>query len=849
MKFTFEWLKEHLETNENAQTIANKLCEIGFEVEEFEDPAAKLKDITVAFVESVEKHPNADKLNICKINDGTEKRLNIVCGAKNVKAGMKTAFVHVGGIVPKYCVSLKAAQIRGIDSQGMLCSFDELGIEGNSGGIIDLETDAPPGSSFAQAYGITDQTFTINITPNRGDCFSVRGLARELAAAGMGKLKKLDFFSNFSQKNEKNSKKIEFSDIPEAPIKIGINTPNCSFFYGAVVENLKNCESPKWLQERIKSAGQRPINALVDVTNFLNFDIGQPSHVYDAKAIKGNITIRQAKPEEKILALNSQEYSLTEDMMVVADDKKSLTIAGVMGGEETCSRDDTFKILFEIALFDSMSVAKTGQTLGLSSESRTRFERGIDPEMWKTALEYGLTLITSICGGTVSGISFAKTKEKKAVNRLPSKPISSSKVEGAYEAKNRSVLDIHEDSSIEATNKFAEEIELRKKSNVSLTYSKLSRLSGDSSISMDEAAFILRSLGFKTNDAIAEKMEFEAPSWRHDIEGEEDLIEEVIRIRGYRKLRAQPMPIILQDTNIFAKAKIKEWISIRGLNEVYTLPFLNKEEVEKFGGTLKVLSPLNAEKPFLRESLVPSLLNIVFMNQNRNCKYGAIFEVESIFKDGPFELTSACGMRFGVTPRHWLEKSRMVDVFDVKADIADLLERCGITSYKIGTNNIPNYYHPGRAGEISRGKEVLGYFGEIHPSILASAEISLPVIAFELFFNDEILKKISKMEKKTLKAMKISNLQPLTRDFCFILDKSVSGENLVKAISGIDSLIETIRIFDIFEGNEIEQGKQSIAFQIVIQPDEKTLNDENLAALSEKIILTVRQKLGGELKK
>ncbi|MDR0633248.1 MAG: phenylalanine--tRNA ligase subunit beta [Holosporales bacterium] len=834
MKITYTWLQDHLEMTANGQTgtevqaavqaIVDKLCEIGFEVESVEDFADQLRDITVALVERIEKHPQAERLHICYVNDGSGQTLQIVCGAQNVRAGMKTALVHVGGIVPQSGEPLKQVKIRNVESCGMLCSAEELNFEDAQPGILDLVTDAAPGTPLASAMGLDDKVLTISVTPNRGDCFSVRGIARELAAAGLGKLKELDFLQHFKKEDQANIRKVDITQLGDSAIPVSITTENCSFFYGATVDNVRNCESPAWLKNRLKCVGQRPINALVDITNFLNFDIGQPLHVYDAAMIQGKITIRQAKREEQITALNKQIYTLSEEMMVVADDSQPLTIAGIMGGESSGSGDNTTRIFFEAALFDPVSVAKTGQTIGLTSESRMRFERGVDPEIAKTAVEYGLTLVTAICGGTITGCSLAKSDAGKQAADTLSQPT------------------------------------------VCLTLSGLLALGGNDALTIANSAPILAALGFNIREQNDEHVVVSIPSWRHDVSREEDLIEEILRIRGYNNLPTKPLPTILQEQCLCKKSTVKKWLCNRGFNEVYTLPFLNSDEFSAFGegmAPVKVLSPLNVEMPFLRPSIIPSLLGIVRTSQSRNYKYGAIYEIESVFSCGiggesaPIERVVISGVRFGKRPRHWLEQARNVDVFDVKADCEDIFERCMVPSCEVGTAGLPAYYHPGCAGvftghpsktagaaEIS---SVLGFFGEVHPRILANFGISVPVVAFEIPLTDELF---ANYENTTVNPCVLSNLQQLTRDFAFVLDENIAAGRLVAAVSAVsaaDPLIQSVQIFDVFTDG-LASGKKSVAVQVTIQPVAKTLNEEDLKDLSEKIIANVRAKVGGELR-
>lgn len=796
MKFSYLWLKDHLETYATPQEIVNKLCEIGFEVENLEDLSIQLKDIIVARIESIEDHPQADKLHVCRVFDG-QNILQIVCGAQNIYKGMKTALVRSGGFVPKFEQTLNCAKIRGIESQGMMCSFEELCLEGDSfDGIIDLKTEASPGDSLVDALDLNDPVFTVSITPNRGDCFSVRGLARELAAAQLGKLKPLNYSSHFE-----DLQSVKISTLPKSPIAISIETASCPFFIGAVMKNVHNSSSPLWIQKRLKIAGQRPLDALIDITNFLNFDIGQPLHVYDCQRIEGSIHVRYAQQGECLDVLNGQECKLSENDIVIADDVKPLTLAGIMGGEASGCSLKTKEIFLEAACFSPVSTTLSGQRHNLHSESRIRFERGIDSESIHTCLEWALTLIQKICGGTLCGC----TQQGRTKKDFQS---------------------------------------------IFLTKSRIDTLSGDLSVSLQEAEVILNRLGFSTRSENTEQLTVTIPSWRHDISREEDLIEEILRMRGYAQLPIKPLPLKPLNERKNPLREIKKILCKQGMNEVYTLPFCNAAEIELFSNhksVVEVLKPLNLEKAFLQTSLVPALLKVVSFNQSHHCPYGAIFEIESVFsKQESFqEKKMVCGMRFGFTPRHWLENSRKVDVFDSKADLLALLKFCRIESFQIKTENLPLYYHPNRSGSVVRGKEILGYFGELHPSFVKKLGLEFPTTMFELFLSENLFAKITKTE---IKPFHNSIFQPVERDFAFIVDKWLPTQQLIETIRRTDSKIVDVRVFDVFSGKNIEFDKKSIAVEVIFQPLQQTFTDDILQVMSQKIIHNVKEKCGGVLR-
>ncbi|GHS92623.1 phenylalanine--tRNA ligase beta subunit [Alphaproteobacteria bacterium] len=812
MKFSYVWLKDHLETQASAKELAEKLCEIGFEVEDLEDASLRLKDITIAQVQKVAAHPDSDHLHVCRVFDGANV-LHIVCGAKNVREGMKTALVHPGGFVPKLGGVLKAAKIRGVESQGMMCSAAELELGMDGEGILDLETDAPAGEPLAQALGLDDPVFTVSVTPNRGDCFSVRGLARELAAARMGTLKPLSYAQHFEDK------KLDFVDVnalPPSPLPIVVETPNCPFFLGAVVQNVKNGPGPLWMRQRLEVAGQSPIDALVDITNFLSFDIGQPTHIYDARHIQGGVRVRQAKAGEELTVLNGQKCALSEEDVVVADHKVPLTLAGVMGGEASGCAADTTNVLFEAAVFLPVSVTKTGQRHFLRSESRTRFERGVDAELTPVSLGWGLALLQKMCRGTLVGCTCAESFEKSP--------------EAATQAP------------------------------VTLTQARLTSLSGEESLSLQDAENILDRLGFTIVSKTTTELKATPPSWRHDVTMDADLIEEVLRFYGYHHCGMKPLPPVPVSLQKAPTDALKTFFCARGLSEIYTLPFWSAHDVAFFSvpeKVLEVLNPLNEDMAFLQTSLLPSMLKVVSRNQNLRYAYGALFEMGSVFskkeakgeasshQDGVQEDIMVAGLRFGMQPRHWLEKTRPVDLFECKADVLAFFEFCGVSSYHIQTENLPSYYHPNRAGVITQGKKVLAYFGEVNPQLLKDAELCASVVMFEAFLREELAEKIGKAKLKTFQD---STLQVLSRDFAFLIAKDFPAGELISVIKKADTLIEEVRLFDVFEGKNVEEGKKSLAVEVLVQPLLRTLTEEDWQRITQKIVDVVEKQCKGTLR-
>lgn len=800
MKFSYSWLCDHLETAASSAEIATTLCAIGFEVEAVEDATQALRDIVVAEVQEVAEHPQAERLHVCRVFDGAQV-LQIVCGAPNVRTGLKTALVHVGGFVPKLGDTLKKAKLRGVESCGMMCSCAELNLGQEHDGIMELPESAVPGMPLAEVLGGSDPIFTVSLTPNRGDCFSVRGLARELAAAGLGRLRPLAEVQPFGALPA-----IDVEALSASPVSVAIETSHCPFFRNVVMKGVRNGPSPQKMQQRLKVAGQRPVDALVDVTNYLMFDRGQPSHIYDRRQIQGGLKIRSAQEGERLKLLNGQECALTSKDMVVADEGGALALAGIMGGEASGCAPETEEILFEVGYFDPVAVTLTGQALNLTSEARTRFERGVDPEGVKPCLEVGLALIQAICGGVIEGASLAQAPEREACEPQ------------------------------EAT----------------LSQAKLVGLSGDDSLTLSEAEAILTRLGFEALARSEDALTVRIPSWRHDVAGEADLVEEVLRMRGYDRLPVKSLPLRKAEGGVEPIREMKRILCERGLNEAYTIPFGSAEEAALFAKAgeeaLEVLKPLNADKAFLQTSLVPALLKVVAFNQSRNCSYGALFEVESVFAkagEGAHEEKQVCGVRFGHMPKHWAEASRAVDVFDAKADLLALLRFLRIDSFQVKTEGVPPYYHPGRSGVIARGREVLATFGELHPRWTKRLDVAAPVALFELRLNEGVFGKLSKAD---LKPFSNSLFQPVERDFAFVVEACVPARQLIETVRKTEAKIVDVQVFDVFEGASLGAGKKSLALRVTFQPLQATFTDEDLQTMSQRIIQQVKAKCGGELR-
>jgi phenylalanyl-tRNA synthetase beta chain len=787
MKFTLNWLKDHLETDKSLHEIAAALNGIGLELEGIDNPADRLQDFVVAKVVEAGKHPNADRLNLCQVDDGSEKLLQVVCGGTNVRQGIKIAFARVGTIIPVNGQVLKAGNIRGMDSLGMICSAQELLLsnEESDGSIMDLETDATLGSPLAAALGLDDAVIEVSVGPNRSDCFSVRGIARDLAAYGIGTLKPL--------------KMPEISPSIDCSIKVSITDPACSHFTGRLIEGVQNKESPLWMQSRLKAVGQKCISALVDVTNYVSLDIGRPLHVFDADKLKGDIVVRPAKAGETMKALDGKVYELEDGMTTISDSATVLSLAGVMGGLSSGCAESTTRVFIESAYFDPIRIAKTGQSLRILSEARTRFERGVDPADVILGLDFAAHYILQHCGGKVSQV----VEAGKVKDTLPM---------------------------------------------VTLAYEKLINYSGDHNLTLKIADEILKNLGFKVTELSREKITVEVPSWRHDVSLDVDLIEEILRIRGYDKLPTTSLPLQKPNTDFNRVREIKNTLVNRGLSEVYTWSFIDAETAQKFGtGVVELEAPLSQEMAVMRPSILPGHLKAISNNQSKSLYNSAFFEVASryflennVIKEEPM----VTGVRSVQTaPRHWLESPRKVDAFDSKADALAVLGAMGVSNYQID-RVAPDYYHPGRKGCFKQGNKTLAYFGEIHPSLLETFDVAGPVVAFEVFI-DNLPKEI----KRKISQLTLSPYQAVTRDFSFILDKKVSADQMIRSIQKIDkNLIQDIQIFDVYEGDKLPSEQKSMAIQVKLQALDRTLSEEDLNTFSANLVNVVEKSCGGILR-
>ncbi|HWA30434.1 MAG TPA: phenylalanine--tRNA ligase subunit beta [Rhizomicrobium sp.] len=797
MKFTLSWLKSHLDTDADAQTIADKLTAIGLEVESVEDAGARLKDFTVAYVISAEKHPNADKLKLCMVDTGAGESVQVVCGAPNAHAGMKAVFAKPGVVIPATGAELKIGTIRGVESRGMLCSIRELLLGDEHDGIIELAADAVVGEPAAKALGLNDPVIDISLTPNRGDAASVYGITRDLAAAGLGRLREGDL----SPVKGKFASPIQtILDFPEG------TESAAPMFAGRLIRGVKNGPSPKWLQDWLKAVGLRPISALVDVTNFLSLDRGRPLHVFDAAKIKGNLRARFAKDGEQLVALDGKTYTLDSEMVVIADDAAAQGIGGVMGGEDSSCTDATTDVFVESALFDPVRIARAGRILSINSDARYRFERGVDPEFTVPGLELATKLILEFCGGEPSEIVVAggPPEWRRQISFSPD------------------------------------------------TVLKL----GGMDVPDDEIARILTRLGFKVDGK--SPMTVTPPSWRGDVVGEADLVEEVVRIYGLDKVPSTPMErpsVIARPTLTQAQRRIRtvrRTLAARGFNETINFTFIPRAHATLFGGgddARQLLNPIAADLDAMRPSVLPSLLAAAHRNAARGFLDVMLFEMGAQFESGMPEAqkTVAAGIRTGAGVRSWTKSTHPADVFDAKADMLAALEAAmnGPMTAPV-KQGAAAWYHPGRSGTLALGPKVLAYFGELHPKVLAAFDLKGPVAAFEVFM-DAIPE--SKGKSKARAPFAPSPFQPVERDFAFLVDVAVTAEAIIKAAKGAErDLIERVDIFDVYEGKGVPEGKKSLAISVRLQPKDKTLTDAEIEAIAGKIVAAVTKATGGALR-
>ena len=800
MKFTLSWLKDHLDTDASLEQIVERLTSIGLEVESVDDKAV-LKPFVIAKVLMASRHPDADKMQVLTVDTGSGAPVQVVCGAPNARAGLIGAFAAPGTYVPGINVMLSVCKIRGVASHGMMCSERELQLSDEHSCIIDLPADAPVGTSFATYAHLEDPVIKINLTPNRPDATSVHGIARDLAASDLGTLKgrKVDPVAGFG----------------DCPVKVSIEAPErCLGFALRLVRSVKNGPSPKWMQQRLLSIGLRPINALVDITNYVTFDRGRPLHVFDASKIAGNLVVRRGRDGEKVFALDGREYAPTADMCVIADDNGVEAISAIIGGQHSGCDENTTDVLIESALWDPITTARTGRTLGIITSARYRFERGVDPEFMVPGVEIATKLVLELCGGKPTKTDVVGYAGHKA--KVVSLPLS--------EVKRLTSIDVPKAESLN----------------------------------------ILTRLGFDVKGD-GDVVDVTVPSWRPDIEGKADLVEEVMRIHGVYNIAPQPLGIhdavngkILTMLQIRTRS-VRRALAVRGMMEAVTWSFIPAKHAELFGGgqpELKLSNPITADMSDMRPSLLPGLITAVQRNADRGLGDVTLFEVSSTYERDTSEgqRRVASGVRRGTAKfdgsgRNWSGNAGNVGVFDAKADAIAALEACGVPVERLQfETSAPEWYHPSRSGVIKLGpKVVLGTFGEFHPRTLEGLDVFGPLCGFEVYI-DAVPESKAK-PTKTKPRLELSAFQAVKRDFAFIVDKEVEAGTLTRAALAADKkLITGVSVFDIFEDASLGEGKKSIAIEVSIQPQKKTMTDQDFEALATLIVENVKKHTSGALR-
>ncbi|HTR85609.1 MAG TPA: phenylalanine--tRNA ligase subunit beta [Reyranella sp.] len=798
MKFTLSWLKEHLDTTAGLGEIRDRLTMLGLEVEGITNAAETLKGFVVGYVVEAIQHPNADRLRVCKVDTGSGV-VQVVCGAPNARTGMKGVFAPPGSYIPGTDLHLKVGKIRGEESNGMLCSSRELQLGDDHSGIIDLPAETKTGIAAAEALGLDDPVIEIKVTPNRGDCLGVHGIARDLAASGLGTLKP------FKAERVKGSyvSPIKWTHGYEAKP----DSP-CPIVVGRHFRGVKNGPSPDWLQRRLKAIGLRPISTLVDITNLVTFDLNRPLHVFDAKKLSGDLVMRQAHEGETIMALDGKTYSLDPSVSVIADSKAPHGIGGVMGGEETGVQDDTTEVFLEVAYFTPIKVAATGRKLGIQSDARYRFERGIDPQSVEWGTDVATRLILELCGGEASEI----TKSGVMPDWQRSYSLRADRV------KTLTAIDVP----------------------------------------ARQTADILTKLGFgMTGDG---PWTAAVPSWRPDIVGEADLVEEVTRVFGFDHIPTTSLPR-LSATSKPVRTPLQQRVpqarrvlATRGMSEAVTWSFMARAKAERFGAEqkaeLRLLNSIDATLDTMRPSILPNLIDAAARNEARGLADPALFEVGPQYADATpaGQRMVATGLRHNMAvPRNWQGPARTVDAFDAKADALAVLAAIGAPDTLSAQPGAPDWYHPGRSGALKLGDRVMAWFGELHPEIVAQADLKGPVAAFEVFLDAPPLPK-AKATKARSKLV-LSALQPLERDFAFLVDATVDADKLVRAARNADkALVTAARVFDVYAGKGVPEGKKSLAVAVTLQPVERTLTDAEIEAVSNKIVAAVTKATGAVLR-
>ncbi|MFO1036850.1 MAG: phenylalanine--tRNA ligase subunit beta [Geminicoccaceae bacterium] len=798
MKFTLPWLREHLDTDASLDEICAKLTALGIEVEGVTDPSAGLDAFSVAYVREARQHPNADRLRLCTV-ETKHGVFEVVCGAPNARTGMKAVFAPEGSVIPVSGEVLKRATIRGVESSGMLCSARELKLGEDHDGIIELPATAEVGAPAVSALGIEAPVIEIKLTPDRSDCFGVAGIARDLAAADLGLLKRRNF--------------TPVPAVGEAGIGIRLDFPDrdaaaCPLFVGRVIRGVRNGQSPAWLKARLEAIGLRPISALVDITNYVTFDLSRPLHVFDAAKVRGDLVLRFAHEGEKLEALDEKTYTLDPSMTVIADDSGAISLGGIMGGATTGVDESTQDVILEVALFDPLRTATTGRRLGIESDARQRFERGVDPALVIPGAEHATRLIMDLCGGEPGPLVVA--------GKVPAGPAS-----------------------------------------IRFRNAQLPRLAGIA-LPPAEIEMILRSLGFDLEGG-PDEWRVTPPTWRHDVTTEACIVEELARLHGFDQI--PPVPVtraeavsrgVLTPTQR-RRGQMRRAIAAAGFAEAVTWSFIPPDHARLFGAPEPVLvrNPLNAELSAMRPSLLPGLLAAAARNLTRSLDDGALFEIGSRFTGAmPGEqLMAAAGVRYGaIEPRDWSRPARRADAMDAKADALAAIAVAGIKGDHLRvTADAPAWYHPGRSGRLWQGPVLLAQFGELHPEVLRKLDIEVPVVAFELDL--EQLPPAKAKAGKSRPPLQALPFPPVERDFAFVVDAGVAADELLKAVRAAErKLIRDVQLFDVYSGTGVPEGKKSLAVAVRLQSPERTLTEPEIEGVAQKIIASAAKNTGAVLR-
>lgn len=800
MKFTLSWLMMHLETNADLETILQKLTVIGLEVEDIIDRAKNLESFVVGKVVEATQHPDADRLRVCRVDIGGQE-YQVVCGAPNARTGMKGVFAGEGSFIPGTNITLKKSEIRGIESCGMLLSEREMGLSDDHEGIVDLPEDTPVGLRAVEVMGLDDPIVEIAITPNRGDCLGVRGIARDLAAAGIGVLKKLDTTA--------------IPGVFESPISVVLDFPNdkksaCPYFLGRFVRGVRNGPSPGWMQDKLLAIGLRPISSLVDITNFMTIDLGRPLHVFDAGKVTGDLRPRMATNGETLQGLDGQIYTLDADMCVIADEAQVEALGGIMGGELSGCTEHTTDVFIECAYFDPTRTAKTGRRLNLQSDARFRFERGVDPDFMASGMEIATRLVQELCGGKPSHVVAA------------GRPLE-----------------------------WQRRITLRQ---------DRVRTLGGVELKGEEISRILNALGF-LHDRDGGDFVTAIPSWRSDVVGEACLVEEIVRIYGYDNIPVVPMPLLDTLPSVVwtvperRRSDARRVLAARRMIEAVTYSFLAEKDAALFGviaDSMRLSNPISSDLDVMRSSILPNLINAAVRNRARGIFDMAIFEVGPQFNGDTVEdqCVAASGIRTGDSmTRNWIERRRPVDLFDVKADVFSVLNEIGIAVDRLQTvTSTPAYFHPGRSGALMQGpKNTLAYFGEIHPRLLRVMDLPGPVAAFEIYLDNMPIPKRKRESARPY--LTLSTYQKVSRDFAFVVDVGVTAAQIATAASQAEKdLITDTQVFDVFTGGHLDEGKKSLALSVMLQSMDKTLTDAEIEEIADRIVTNVSNATGATLR-